>query len=91
MCTSLYIGFYIYIYKPYTPKISLEYIYMGAIYMFGALILLLLCILSFAYMCLGMLQAVVLHQIWYNSLCLIWKGTHLPGGASWHIEAVIIS
>ena len=29
--------------------------------------------------------------IWYNSLFLTWKGMHLPGGTSWHIEVVITS
>ena len=53
---------YIHIYGLCKPNPSLAYIYMGAIYMFSAFIWLLLCILSFAYMCLGMLQAVVLHH-----------------------------
>ena len=53
---------YIYIYGPYKPNTSLEYIYMGSIYMFSAFILMLICTLSLAYMCLCMLQAVILHH-----------------------------
>ena len=44
------------------PNLSFVYIYMDAIYMFAAFIWLLLYVLSFAYMCLGMLQAVILHH-----------------------------
>ena len=36
---------------------------MGAIYIFAAFIWMLICILSLAYMCLCMLQVVVLHHI----------------------------
>ena len=56
MHASLYIE-YIHIYWPYETNTSLEYIYIGAIYMFSALIQLLLCILSSSYMCLCMLLA----------------------------------
>ena len=30
-------------------------------------------------------------SIWYDLPYLIWKGMHLPGGASWHIEVVIMN
>ena len=48
---------YIHIYGLYKPNPSLAYIYMGAIYMFSAFIWMLICIMSFAYTNLGMLQA----------------------------------
>ena len=53
---------YIHIYGPYKPNKSFEYIYLDAIYMFSAFIWMVICIISFAYMCLCMLQAVVLHH-----------------------------
>ena len=59
----------IHIYGLNTPNLTLAYIYMNAIYMFTAFIWLLLCITSFAYMYLGMLQTVVLHYNWCM-LCL---------------------
>ena len=69
LCVQALKSLYIYIYGLYKPNPSLEYIYMGAVYMFAAFIQPFLCIIAFACMVLGMLQAVVLHHFGLSS-CL---------------------
>ena len=63
LCASLYIGIYTYICAIYAQSKPWIHIYMGAIYIFAAFVRMLICILPLAYMCLCMLQAVILHQL----------------------------